>query len=375
MKLAILREGSKIFSRNARIKIRGFRKYSGTDTEICRKIIFECYNREKQYFMASGGNYKVFYSRDFGWCIEALLNLGYTGEVEHTLKYVMKIYNQHQKITVAINTEDGPYNFPEVYSPDSVAYLYRSLRIAKAKTLIKEYQEFLNDQLRIFETEVLDKTSKAGRLQEKHFSGMRDHVNATNLCYDMIMACMLCDEVDKINHMMGKTFIFNVLKKYDLRNQLIKQYWNGKYFNDALEDKYCSGHANTYPYFLDVIKDKNMLRLSMWSIQDHNLDKPFPLKYGHSSKTRFIWHEIFAPNWEKNTMWAMLGLAYIEVLSKVDKKKAVEHLEQYTDSISKNHCFIELYSRHRPYKSLFFSADDSMLWASMYLDLKRKLYK
>jgi hypothetical protein len=372
MNSSILREGIKIFNRNIKVKISGFKKYSGTDMEICRKIIFDCYNREKQCFMASHGNYKVFYSRDFGWCIESLLNLGYKIEVENTLKYVMNVYSKNGKITVAINDKDRPYNFPNVYSPDSVAYLYRSLRIAKSKNLVKEHQEFLNDQIRIFEREVLD---KSGTLRKKHFSGMRDYINNTNLCYDMIMACMLCDEIDRINKMMEKIFISNVLKKYDLKNQLIKQYWNGKYFNDSLEDKYCSGHANTYPYFLNVIADKGMLRLSLWSIQDHKLDKPFPLKYGHSAKTKFIWSEVFVKNWEKNTVWAMLGLAYIEVLSRIDKSKALEHLEQYKQNILRNHCFIELYSENKPYKSLFYSADDSMLWASMYLNLKNKLSK
>jgi hypothetical protein len=116
-----------------------------------------------------------------------------------------------------------------------------------------------------------------------------------------------------------------------------------------------------------------MLKSSIQSIQKNSLDKPFPLKYGYSKKTKFIWQDIFAHDWEKETVWGMLGLAYIDVVSKVDKQLAKEHLNEYYRMILKHQCFVELYSDYEPYKSLFFTADDSMLWASMYLDLKKKL--
>ena len=202
---------------------------------------------------------------------------------------------------------------------------------------------------------------------------MRDYAIVNESCYDMIMACMLCDEVDKINHIMGRKILDNVLDKYDLKEKLMKYYWNGKYFDDGLEDRYCSGHVNTYPYFLDVITDKKMLKSSIDSIQKSGLDKPFPLKYGYSKNTRFIWQDVFVHNWEKDTIWAMLGLAYIDVVSKVDKKMAKGYLEQYHRMVLKHQCFVEVYTEYEPFKSFFFVADDSMLWASMYLDLKKRL--
>ena len=367
-----IREGMKIFSRNLSVKIHGMKRYEGNDEEICRQIVDDCYDKKNKYFRASNGNYKLFYSRDFGWCVQSLLNLGYEKEVEHTLEYVMGIYHKYNKITVAINNKGRPFNFPDKYSPDSIAYLYRSLRIAKAKKTIIKYKDFLNEQLCLFEKEVLNKD---GLLNNKSFSGMRDHVKAYGLGYDMIMACMLCDEVDKINKLFGEDIINNTLKKYNLNKKLIKYYWNGKYFDDGLHDKYCSGHVNTYPYYLDLVTDKKMLISSIKSIQKNGLDKPFPLQYGYSKNTKFIWQDIFAHDWEKETMWAMLGLAYIDVVSKVDKKLAREYLEQYRRLIIKHQCFIEVYSEYEPYSSLFFSSDDSMLWTSMYLDLKKRLGK
>lgn len=370
--LTILKEGIKIFFRNLRVKFFGLKKYSGTSEEICYQIIEECYDKEKEYFMTSNSNYKIFYSRDFGWCVESLIKIGYEDRVNKTLEYVLKTYSKNDKITVAINNKQKPFNFPNVYSPDSVAYLYRSLRIAKAQKLIIEHAKFLNDQLKIFESQVL---KSDGTLKNNNFSGMRDHIKAQKSCYDMIMACMLCDEVDRINNLFGKEIIINILKKYDLKNKLIETYWNKEYFIDNLSDDYCSGHANTYPYFLEVITDKKMLKKSIESIKKYRLDIPLPLKYGFSKNTRFLWYDIFAHDWEKDTSWTMLGLAYIDMVSKIDKKQAKIYLDKYTQLIDKYKCFIEVYNEKEPYKSLFFTSDDSMLWASIYLNLKQRLNK
>jgi len=366
----LLREGLRIFSRKINVNANGWKKYPGNDKEICKEIINRCYDSKNRYFRTSVGNYTFFYARDFGWCTEPLINLGYKKEVDSTLKYALKIYEKDGQITVAINDKKKAFNFPEIYSPDSVAYIFRSLRIAKSRRLIEKYSKFLNVQVKEFEREVL---KDDGMLLARNFSGMRDYIRETRLCYDMTMACMLCDEINRINDMMGHTVIDNVLKKHNLKSKLLKNYWNGKYFIDGPNDKYCSGHANTYPYYLDVISDRKMLKSSIKSMQDANLDKPFPLKYGYSKNTKFIWLNIFAKDWEKDTMWAMLGMAYINIIMRVDKDKAALHIEQYKKNILNNHCFIEVYSGFGPYKSSFYAADDSMLWASMYLDLKNKL--
>jgi hypothetical protein len=75
----------------------------------------------------------------------------------------------------------------------------------------------------------------------------------------------------------------------------------------------------------------------------------------------------------------MLGIAYIDIVSRLDKKLAEEYLEQYRRLILKYQCFIEVYYNHKssfePYKSIFFVSDDSILWACMYLDLKKRLRK
>jgi len=371
-KITFLREGLRIFYRNIKVKIRGLERYSGDDEEICQNIINSCYDSKKGYFRASSGNYIAFYSRDFGWCIDSLIRLGYEKEVEKTLEYALRYYSNSGSIHVAINREGIPYNFPDVYSPDSVAYMFRSLRISKSRRLLKRYRSFLDSELKKFEINVIDKDK--GIVKEETFSGMRDHVICKASCYDMIMACMLCDEVEKINKIMGEGFLNNILKKYDLKKNLMKYYWSGRYFKDAPNSDLCSGHSNVYPYFLGLIDDQNMIKSSMKNIQSNKLDKPLPLRYGHDDKTKFIALEFFAKDWEKDTAWAMLGMAYIDVLYDVDKKRAKDEILKYQNNIESNKGFVELYDhKSRPYKSLFYTSDNSMLWASMYLDLKNRM--
>ncbi len=373
-KITFLKEGIRIFSRNIKVKFKGLETYSGNDEEICEKIVKSCYNTQKKCFWTSSGNYKVFYSRDFGWCIESLIKLGYKKEVNNTLRYALTIYKKYGGIFVAINCEDKPYNFPDIYSPDSVAYLFRSIRISENKELLKTYQTFLNQEIEKFESLVIDKDK--GIIKEEIFSGMRDHALCKASCYDMIMACMLCDEIEKIDGFMGKGFLDNKLKKYDLKLNLIKHYWTGTYFRDGIENELCSGHSNVYPYFLDVITDNRMLKSSIRSIQKNRLDKPFPLKYGYDKSTKFMVLEFLARDWEKDTVWVMLGMAYIGTISRVNPREAADCIDIYKTLIEDNKGFVEVYDKNgKYYKSVFYTSDNSMLWASMYLDLKKKLKK
>ncbi|MFA5796500.1 MAG: hypothetical protein WC916_00495 [Candidatus Woesearchaeota archaeon] len=376
MNLALFSEGLRMFRRNLRVKCHGFERYSGSDEEICRKIIEDCWNKEKVYFQTSAGmnsNYPEFYARDFGMCVEPLIRLGYRTQCEDTVVYAMEQYALHQKITVMITPKGLPINFPDTYSPDSVAYFFRILRITQSKKLIVRNRAFLNAEIIKFEKNVIN--PQKGIVAKKHFSGMRDYVIVKESCYDMIMACILCDEIEKINRMMRTTTLHNPLKKYALKKNLITYYWNGSYFKNNPTDDTLTGHCNIFPYALGIINDKKMIKKSLRAITNADLDKPFPLRYERTQTTsKFIWQEIFVSGWERDTLWTFLAMPYIEVLSKVDKKRARQELKKYRGLIEEHRGFIEVYDAGgKPYRSLFFSTETRMLWACMYLDLKKRL--
>lgn len=363
----LIREGWRIFKRNIKVKFSGFEKVSGDDEEICKKIVDSCWNGRYFSTCPKNGHYG-FYSRDFGWCTEALLNIGYEKEVEKTIEYALSIFEKNEGIKVSINPSGEPFNFPNIYSPDSVAYIFRSLRINRNKKMIEKYSKFLNSEAKKFKEVCID---DSGMINKKHFSGMRDYAVIKGACYDMIMACMLDDEINKINKLMKKEIIVNPFKGLDLKSNLKKNFWNRKYFYDYKDSVY--GHNNIYPYFLDLIDDKKMIKSSMKYIHEAQLDNPLPLKYESDNKhVKFIWQEMLVSGWEKHTSWTMLGMAYIDVLSGVDKKRARKCIEQYKGLIEQ-YGFAEVYDGLKPYQSLFYASETRMLWASMYLDLKKRL--
>ncbi|GIU68838.1 MAG: hypothetical protein KatS3mg002_0074 [Candidatus Woesearchaeota archaeon] len=368
----IFKEGLRIFKRNVEVKLFGFKKFSGNSREICTNIIDKCWNN-KILTTTVNGNY-YFYSRDFGMCSEALIDLGYKDRVIKTLTYVMRLFSKYNAIYVAISTREIPFNFPNKYSPDSVAYILRAIRISKDKNIILKYNQFLNKEIEKFEERVIDKNK--GIVKNESFSGMRDYEIANSSCYDMIMACLLHDEIERINSFMKKKILDNKLKKYNLKNNLIKYYWNKKgYFNNSIEDTSITAHCNIFPFWLGIINNKEMLKKSLKSIEKEGLIDPLPAKYS-KSKHKFIWQEILVPNWESTSIWSWLGMTYIELLLRLDKEereKAKEYFSKYSELISKNG-FVELYDEKlRPYSSLFFTADNTMIWASLFLSIEKKL--
>ena len=369
----MLLEAIRMFGRNIRVKLKGYPKYIGNDEEICKRIIEDCYDHERKYLRTTSktGNYPLFYARDFGMCSEALVRLGYKGKVIRTLEYAMDIYSAHDDITVAIDPIGKTFNFPNIYSPDSVAYLFRALRASQDARLVSRYSRFLNKEILNFEDKVIDKS--LGIVNDRHFSGMRDHVIVRRSCYDMIMACMLESEIEKINRMMKKPLLVNPLKKYDLRKNLVKHYWNG-YFKNSPNDSSITSHCNLFPFWLGIIEDRKMRKLALEAIEKEGLLKPLPAKYSNS-KQDFIWQEIFVPNWESRAVWSWLGMVYIDLMFDINRKKTRLQLKRYSELIEK-HGFVELYDENLlPFQSFFFCADNSMIWASMYLDRKKRLEK
>ncbi len=173
----------------------------------------------------------------------------------------------------------------------------------------------------------------------------------------------------------GTEILRNPLKKYALKKNFLKQYWNGSYFKNSVTDGTLTGHCNIFPYQLGVITDKKMMASSLQQIQRHKLNDPFPLKYEcRAKKGTFIWQEFFVKDWEYDGVWSFLGMPYIKMLSRIDKTKARHELKKYQKLIEKHKGLIEVYdAQGTPYQSSFFSTETRMLWAAMYLDLKKRL--
>jgi len=317
-----LKEGLRFFVRAQRIKRKGIRKYSGKPEEICQKIVRNCYNGF--YFQTSAGHFCEFYTRDFAFCAQSLISLGYQKEVYKTLQYALNIFSKNNKITTTITPDNIPIDVFS-YAADSLPLLLWSLRMAEADDLVYAYKPFLEFQAEHFKKTVF--SDKFGIVYpKKRFSSMKDHSSRRSACYDNCMVAMLSDDLDHFK-------LMNPFKDYEIKR-------------------------------------------SIESVRKDKLDLPMPLKYTSTVPKHFkkSMLGLFAGNYEGTTNWIHLGLCYMDVVAKVDKDLLKTYLHMYEEKIEKYRNFIELFdSRGRPYKTFFYHADDSMIWAAKYLYLKKKI--
>jgi hypothetical protein len=363
MRLVYLGEGFRFFKRALKTSLVGYEKYSGNINDFCLDTTKDCFNRKKRFFMVSNSNFPEFYSRDFGWCTSSLIKLGYKEKVKQTLNYALEIFSKKGGICVAISPNNVAFNFPDVYSIDSTAYLFHSLSLLNDKVLIKKYKNFLNTELKRFFETAIDR--ETGLVAKGRFSSMKDHAVRESSCYDNVMVAVLDNVVKNIG------ILKNPLKEYNFQKILRDNFWTGSYFLDDLSARMnLTGDSNVYPFWFRIFESRKMLKSAVSSIQDSRLDRPFPLKYSNGKKGRFISQEIFVKNWQRNCIWPCMGFAYIDILGTVDKEMARMHLRQYVDIFNKYKNIFEVYSQNgKPYKSFFYHADDRMLWTCMLLKL------
>lgn len=338
------------------------RFFRGNAEKICQDIVKNCYN--KKYFQTSLGHFSSFWMRDFGICVEALLKLGYDKEVYKTLEYALSVYSRNNILTTTISNEDEPFNAFS-YSPDTLPLLLRSLRLAKANDLIDIYKPFLNQEILNYFEIVIDKST--GLVKKSNFSSMKDNAKRQSSCYNNCMAAMLKNEVKLLN-------LVNPLEDYNYEKLIIDNFWQGYYFYDDLYSNYVAGDANVFPFWCGVIKDKEKLKKVIGIIKESKLDDPFPLKYTEKKDHDFKYPmKLFAKNYQGDSIWMNIGLCYLDVVASYDKKLLKKYLSKYSEIIENNKNFLELFTPEGlPYKTLFYKADEGMLWSCKYLDLLKK---
>ncbi len=359
-----LAEGIRIFLNSWKTRLFGCKNYPGNAGQICRQIIDDCWNGA--FFQASAGNFANFWTRDFAFCTEALLALGYKKEVQQTLHWALAQFKKHQKITTTITKWGNPFDFP-MYSVDSLPLLLRSLRRAKIK-ITPEKRFFLNNEIKKFHAIAFDPKTCLIRA-DRHFSSIKDQAKRKSSCYDNVMLLLLIDEIRKAK-------LYAPFPRYDYKKNFINAFWNGSFFHDdSTKQSYVAGDANTFPFSMGIISDKQLLRKAIGAIKKNNLDLPFPLKYTQKdAPINFFWQRIFAPSYERDSCWLHLGFEYIKAVAEIDKKRAKHYLQQYQSLLEKHKNFLEVFSADgKPYSSFFYQCDAGMLWAANWVYWNKRL--
>ncbi len=353
-----------MFRRSVKVKSKGFKKYKGAPKEILKQIVDNCYNKKHNFFQTSLGHFSEFYTRDFAFCVSSLMQLDYKKECISTLKYALGSFGKHNRITTAINPENVPFDFPYP-AADSLPLLLYSLRTAKAFDVVDGYRDFIISKTKEYISCFID--PKTGLIKKNiHVSSIKDHAKRSSSCYDNCMLFLLQKELDNLR-------LPNPLDKFDYKELIIQNFWNGSYFfDDTRKLDYVAGDANVFPFWTGLIEDSDIFASCLRSIKKAGLDSPFPLKYTTKKYHKFHFADLLAPNYEVNSIWMHLGLIYIEVLKKFRHGDFNKHVQTYLDLVKLHSNFLEVFtSKGKPYRSLFYISDESMLWSAILLDFTR----
>jgi hypothetical protein len=359
-------EALRMFKRAGYVRQYGFKQYKGSPKQIAKQIIDDCWNKKHKYFMVSSGHFNEFYCRDFGMCAEALVKLGYKNKVHQTIDYALKKFQKNKRITTSISPKGKCFDFPN-YGADSLPFIIHAIRVSNAKNILKKYNVFIKHEIDFYRKNVFDNKTSLIR-SDKHFSSIKDYAKRSSSCYSNCMLAMLSDDLKALK-------FYNPFSSYDIKKSIIHHFWNGSYFyDDTSKTKVITGDANTFPFWCNIISSKHIFNLCMKSMEKAKLTKPFPLKYTTKPEKIHKMHflEIFAGDYERDTIWMHLGLCFLDITKRFDKKRFKKHIKQYDNLIKEDKNFLEIYDKNGfPFNNPFYISDESMLWVSKYLALKK----
>ena len=355
-------QGSRIFTTSLKTRFK-YKEYEGGAIEICENIVKDCWNGH--FFQTSTTNFPQFWTRDFGWCTQSLLKLGYEKEVMQTIRYAMNRFIEFGSVTTTIRPGGKPFDFPYM-AVDSLAWFIHTIKISKFGYY--DYRHFLNKQIMDFFEKVVDKDTGLV-VRDKKFSSIKDLSIRESSCYDNCMVAMLSKDLKDMK-------LVNPFEKYNYPKLIKETFWNGEFFFDDLQElNYVAGDANLFPIVLGIVKDKEIIEKAIKAIEENELDKPIPLCYTKERENaNFTWEEKMLKNYEGNVVWTHMGPLYIKLLLHIDskKKKAHEHIAKYKELIEHHKTFPEVVNKDGSlFKTPFYFCDTGMLWACNFISLTK----
>ena len=359
-------QGFKFLKR--RLLGRGFKRYAGSVLEVCRQIVEDNWNGT--YFGCGTGNHTIVYLRDLSISARALVNTGFKRELQASLRFMLDRFRRSGKITTTIDEFGIAYNTFE-YASDSVPLALHALRVSESWDTVRQHREFLSREILRFYRNVVHKGSGLAKVS-RTFSTAKDNHKRPGSTYDNMSILLLDRELDAFASVgLG---LRNPLKRYEgLEARVIEDSWTGSFFRDYPgAGDYVAADANTFPYFWGAVTDKAMMQSSMRAIQGAGLDRPIPLRWTAVpvEKTRNNLTRLFAPNYQGNSCWTLLGGVYLRVLEMAEDQAFEETAKLYHDLIDRERTCLELYHPGgMPYETLFYRTDEGMLWSAVIYDV------
>lgn len=353
-----LREGLHFLKR--RLFRRSHTRYSGTPKEIIRATVEN--NFDGSLFAAGQGNHRMFYMRDIGLAAPGLLYMGLHRELETCMATALGVWEQAGRVTTCINDRYSAVDVFE-YGADSLSLLLRTLRLLGANDLILRYRDFLDDRIAYYAREVFDPDLALVR-EDRPFSTTKDNTIRPSPLYANINMLLLQHEIGRLREV-GHRFV-DPLREYDTLGAVMRRFWMEEKgsFRDALGHEYVAADQIFAP-FLRVFHDEEKIAGMIDVIVSEGLADPLPLKYTQTPKPRTEQRllALAAPNYQGNTIWTMLGMAFLWVLHERNNPRTEEYLLRYERIIERDRNCIEIYNPDLSmYRGPAYTYDEGMTW-------------
>lgn len=342
----------------------GWRRHPGDVEAICRRVVASCWTG--RFFAGSNGHFKQFWTRDLAMCTPALCRLGERDRVIRSLEWGLARFERAGRVTTTIFNGRFPR---DVYSfgSDSLPMLLYALRAADAPHLIDRHRALLTREIERYVRTMFDPETGLARASG-YFSAPRDCMTGRSTVFANTMIALLIRMLDADGRLP------NPLAGHDMTERLVRHYWTGSYFRDSLDRELPSGDANVYPFFYEVITDREMERRALDTLEARGFADPLPLRYFERRlpEAELPVPRFFTPNYQGDPSWTQLGPAYLHLLKRVDRPRMERQRAKAAALIERDRNYLELYTTDaRPYRgrALLYYADQGMIWAAMFLDL------
>jgi hypothetical protein len=361
--LVLIGAGVNVAVRSIWRRLFGWKRYSGPAPDICAAVIEDCWTGE--FFAGSAGHFKQFWTRDLAMCTPALIRLGHRERIVRSWAWGLERFERAGRITTTIFNRRFPRDV-YAYAVDSVPLLLWGLRRAGAEHLVQKHRDLLTREIARFHDVVFDPALGMARA-DGYFSGPRDCMTGRSTVFAnaMIALCsQLADELELPNPFAGR----------DLLGAMWQHHWMGDHFRDSLCRDIPSGDANVWPFFFEVVTDRQMQRRALATLDERGYARPLPLRYfpARMPEAELPVPRLATPNYQGDPSWTQLGAAYLKVLGQVDRPLMEWHRANVARFIERDQSYLEVYTTEgKPYqgRALLYSCDEGMLWAAMFLDL------
>lgn len=345
-----------------RRRLVGARRHAGDAIAICRAIVDACWTGD--YFAASGGHFRQFWIRDFGFSAPSLIRLGHGARVEASLAWALEAWARHGRVTTTVFPGRRPADV-YTFGIDSLPFLLLSLESGRHEALVRRHAGWLGPEVVRYGLEALDRGTGLVR-DDRRFSTHRDTVRTASNCYANTMLVVL-------HGVLRRTGWFPSPIPAATADRLIDAFWRGDHFSDRPDRDEVTGDANVFPFWLAAVPDALGLAAALTALERAGLTRPLPLRYAarrdRASEDRV--QGLFVPDYQGSAIWTSLGTIYLALLRRVDPPTAAAGLAGYARLVERDATLREVLTDDlQPYGGRFglYLADEAMLWASILLE-------